>query len=129
MIRLMEALGYRCLGYVRQDFQILTRVLPGSDEMKMSVPGSRSNMPGRTGSNLPGLVENLASNDPEGFQDWVHHAKTALPDLRTVRTGEKPGEPGRYLSIQGSRRQHPPRTMWQYCGRFGSESPVFRKNS
>lgn len=52
------------------------------------------------GSNLPWVVESLQSSSPERFCDWIDHLRTALPDLDTVRTIERPDDRHRYLMLR-----------------------------
>ncbi len=54
------------------------------------------------GSNLPWVVEALKTNDLGRFERWVDHVRTALPDLRTVETIERPEDRRRYLVIEYS---------------------------
>jgi len=62
--------------------------------------------PGRTGhfipdgSILPWAVWHLQKRHPDQFNAWVDHLRTALPDLETVLTTEKPEDRTRYLTIR-----------------------------
>lgn len=51
------------------------------------------------GSNLPWVVQDLADNAPERLQEWVAHVRTALPDLQSIRTVERPEDRHRYLVL------------------------------
>jgi predicted ATPase len=51
------------------------------------------------GSNLPWAVEALRSSSEDRFARWVAHVRTALPDLRTVLTIERPEDRHRYLVV------------------------------
>jgi energy-coupling factor transporter ATP-binding protein EcfA2 len=51
------------------------------------------------GSNLPWVVHDLSERSPERVQDWVAHLQTALPDLRAIRTVERPEDRHRYLVL------------------------------
>lgn len=51
------------------------------------------------GSNLPWVVRDLEDNAPERLQEWVAHVRTALPDLRAIRTVERPEDRHRYLML------------------------------
>ncbi|MCR4413857.1 MAG: AAA family ATPase [Thermoguttaceae bacterium] len=51
------------------------------------------------GSNLPWVVERLRSAGGERFQEWLEHVRTALPDLRDVRTVQRPEDNHRYLVL------------------------------
>jgi len=51
------------------------------------------------GSNLPWVVADLESKAPERIQEWVAHLQTALPDLESIRTIERPDDKHRYLML------------------------------
>jgi hypothetical protein len=51
------------------------------------------------GSNLPWVIERLKQTSPEKFEDWIKHVRTALPDLRSIRTVERADDRHRYLMI------------------------------
>jgi predicted ATPase len=51
------------------------------------------------GSNLPWVVAAL-SKHPDRFAAWVAHLQTALPDIESIRTVERPDDRHRYLVIQ-----------------------------
>ncbi len=51
------------------------------------------------GSNLPWVVHALEEEDPGRLEDWVEHLRTALPDIRGVRTRERPEDRSRYLEV------------------------------
>lgn len=63
---------------------------------KPSPPGSpRQFMP--DGSNLPWVIHDLEMRNRERFERWIDHLRTAIPDLRTVTTVERPEDRNRYL--------------------------------
>jgi len=51
------------------------------------------------GSNLPWVIEFLRKNDPPKFQEWVDHLRTALSDLKDVRTVLRPEDKHRYIVL------------------------------
>ncbi len=51
------------------------------------------------GSNLPWVVADLEKRAPERLQDWIAHLQTALPDLESLRTVERPDDKHRYLML------------------------------
>jgi len=51
------------------------------------------------GSNLPWVVRDLEDSARERLQEWVAHVRTALPDLRAIRTVERPEDRHRYLVL------------------------------
>jgi predicted ATPase len=50
------------------------------------------------GSNLPWIIDNLQKH-PDRFRNWIEHLKTALTDLETIRTIERPDDKHRYLVL------------------------------
>lgn len=51
------------------------------------------------GSNLPWVIYELEDKYPENLADWVGHVQTALPEIRSIRTAERPEDRHRYLVI------------------------------
>jgi len=51
------------------------------------------------GSNLPWVIDNLQKKAPDRFRDWIAHLRTALPDIKDVRTVERPDDKHRYLVL------------------------------
>lgn len=51
------------------------------------------------GSNLPWVVAELTKY-PNRFDDWIAHVQTALPDIESIRTVERPDDRHRYLMIR-----------------------------
>ncbi|MCX7628732.1 MAG: AAA family ATPase [Geminicoccaceae bacterium] len=51
------------------------------------------------GSNLPWIVERVARENPERFEAWQDHVRTALPDIRKIETRERPEDRSRYLVV------------------------------
>jgi len=52
------------------------------------------------GSNLPWVVAELESRRPERMEQWVEHVRTALPDLRGIRTVLREDDKHRYLKLR-----------------------------
>lgn len=52
------------------------------------------------GSTLPWVVESLAKKHPKRFGDWLNHVRTALPDLKSIRTVERSEDRHRYLVLE-----------------------------
>lgn len=64
-----------------------------------SPPGKRRGF--RTdGSNLPWVIEDLSKNAPDRMAEWIAHLRTALPNLETIRTVERPEDRHRYLLVR-----------------------------
>ena len=51
------------------------------------------------GSNLPWVIESLKASSPDDFANWIRHLRTALPDIKNIRTVERPDDRHRYLVI------------------------------
>lgn len=51
------------------------------------------------GSNLPWFVAALQESALESFNAWIQHVRTALPDLKTIRTVEREDDRHRYLKL------------------------------
>jgi len=65
---------------------------------KASTPGqARGFKP--DGSNLPWVVAMLENAKSPRLQEWIAHVRTALPDLESVRTVERPDDRHRYLVL------------------------------
>lgn len=63
---------------------------------KASAPGQvRGFKP--DGSNLPWVIDNLQKKHEEKFRSWLAHLQTALPDIESIRTVERPDDKHRYL--------------------------------
>ncbi|MBI5017940.1 MAG: AAA family ATPase [Deltaproteobacteria bacterium] len=75
------------------------RVFLNSEAMRRPAkPGSPRNfLP--DGSNLPWVIETLRQA-PERYERWLAHVRTALPDVDTIDTVERPEDRHRYLRIR-----------------------------
>jgi predicted ATPase len=51
------------------------------------------------GSNLPWVIDHFKNMDPDRFQLWLSHLRTALPDLENVRTVDREDDRHRYLVL------------------------------
>ncbi len=51
------------------------------------------------GSNLPWVVNDLHERAPDRLREWIAHVRTALPDLRDIRTVERPEDRHRYIVL------------------------------
>jgi predicted ATPase len=51
------------------------------------------------GSNLPWEIENLQEKHPGNFNRWIHHLRTALPDIENIKTVERQDDRHRYLVL------------------------------
>jgi predicted ATPase len=51
------------------------------------------------GSNLPWTIKSFKSKDPIQFERWLSHVRTALPDIQTIETIERPEDRHCYLRV------------------------------
>ncbi|MCP4658231.1 MAG: AAA family ATPase [bacterium] len=77
----------------------IERLALNSEAMRRPAPPGSPTDFQPDGSNLPWAVEALRSADPERFERWIAHVRTALPDVRTVETIEREEDRHRYLRI------------------------------
>lgn len=70
-----------------------------SEAMRRPSPPGRPSEFQPDGSNLPWAIEKLAESNETAFQRWIAHIRTALPDIRTVETEERPEDRHRYLRV------------------------------
>jgi predicted ATPase len=75
------------------------RLALNSESMKKpSPPGSpREFQP--DGSNLPWTIEELRRRNSSKYEQWLAHARTALPDVESVETIEREEDKHRYLRV------------------------------
>jgi len=67
---------------------------------KASPPGQRRGL-SMDGSNLPWVISELElPKNRQQFQWWIEHLRTALTDLETIRTVERPDDKHRYLVLR-----------------------------
>jgi len=52
------------------------------------------------GSNLPWIIAELKSHHPDRFHRWIRHVQTALPELVTIDTVERPEDRHCYLVVE-----------------------------
>lgn len=52
------------------------------------------------GSNLPWVVDTLDKKHRRSLKDWIDHVRTALPDLKNIRTVERGEDRHRYLVLE-----------------------------
>ncbi|TWB24490.1 putative ATPase [Nitrospirillum amazonense] len=75
------------------------RLALNAEAMRMPSPAGspRDFLP--DGSNLPWVVHELEQKYPDRLGDWVEHLKTAIDDIETIRTIERPEDRSRYLEV------------------------------
>lgn len=52
------------------------------------------------GSNLPWVMDTLATGNPDRYKEWIKHLQTAFPDIEDIQTIERPEDRHRYLVIE-----------------------------
>lgn len=52
------------------------------------------------GANLPWVIYDLEQKYPSRLKDWIRHIQTALPDIETIFTIERPEDRHRYLVVK-----------------------------
>lgn len=72
------------------------------DSRKLREPSSPEKQRGfeTDGSNLPWVVHQLERDDPERLSEWVAHLRTALPELKDVRTHEREYNRARFVEVE-----------------------------
>ncbi|GGO04493.1 hypothetical protein GCM10010116_08860 [Microbispora rosea subsp. aerata] len=53
-----------------------------------------------SGENLPWLALNLQESDPDRFNAWIDHVRTALPQVRTIQAVEREEDHYAYFSVE-----------------------------
>jgi hypothetical protein len=60
------------------------------------------------GSNLPWAIEDLRRKNHKKFEQWIAHLRTAIPDIKTITTVERPEDKHRYLQVVSDVGLHAP---------------------
>lgn len=74
-------------------------ILINSEAMRRPAPPGSLDKLRPDGSNLPFAVEHVKKAQPHQFDQWIEHLRTALPDIETIDTVERPEDRHRYLRI------------------------------
>jgi predicted ATPase len=74
-------------------------IVLNSTSMRRPSPPGRQRGFRPDGSNLPWVIHDFMKNHPTDSARWVSHVRTALPDLKTIETIERPEDKHRYLRI------------------------------
>ena len=74
------------------------RLVLNSDAMRKPAPpgGPRDFQP--DGSSLPWVIDSLR-HSPDSFERWLAHVRTALPDVKSIETIERPEDKHRYMQV------------------------------
>ena len=75
------------------------KLMLNSEQMRRPSPPRAPKTFQPDGSTLPLVVERLATRERQRFEEWLRHVKTALPDLKTIRTVERKEDRHRYLVL------------------------------
>jgi hypothetical protein len=78
----------------------IDRLALNSERMRQPSPPRAPTVFLPDGSTLPWVVDRLASREPARFKDWINHVRTALPELKTVESIERPEDRHRYLVME-----------------------------
>ncbi len=76
------------------------RVVLNAEAMRLpSPPGSPLQfLP--DGSNLPWVIHEMEITDRTQLTRWVDHVRTAIPDIKTITTIERPEDRHRYITVE-----------------------------
>ena len=76
------------------------RLALNSERMRRPSPPSTPKVFLPDGSSLPWAVELLHKKHKRRLREWIAHVRTALPDLKTIRTVERSEDRHRYLVVE-----------------------------
>jgi len=76
------------------------KIVLNSESMRRPAPPGTPIAFQPDGSNLPWAIETLRSANRAQFDRWIAHIRTALPDIVTIETVERPEDKHRYLQIE-----------------------------
>jgi AAA15 family ATPase/GTPase len=76
------------------------RIVLNSEKLRLPTPPQSSLTFLPDGSNLPEVINALEKSHPDKLQQWLEHIRTALPDIRSVRTILRPEDQHRYLVVE-----------------------------
>lgn len=78
----------------------IQRLVLNSEAMRRPAPPGSPVEFQPDGSNLPWAINELKRKSPDRFQRWVEHVATALPELDTIETVERPEDRHLYLCVK-----------------------------
>ena len=78
----------------------IQRLVLNSASMRRPSPPGRPTGFRPDGSNLPWVISALQTSAPDRFTDWIACLQAVLPDLRSIRTIERPEDRHCYLVFQ-----------------------------
>jgi predicted ATPase len=68
--------------------------------IRMASPPGQSRGFKPDGSNLPWVIEQISQSNNSRIKNWIRHLKTALPDLKDIRTVLREDDKHRYLVLE-----------------------------
>ncbi len=77
----------------------IQQLVLNSQKIRMASPPGQVRGFRPDGSNLPWVIEDLRQGDQDRYKSWIAHLRTALPDIVSVRTIERPDDKHRYLVL------------------------------
>jgi predicted ATPase len=75
------------------------KIMLSSEALRRPSPPAKSRGFLTDGSNLPWVIHELEQKYPENLVSWVEHIRTALPEIQSVRTVERPEDRHKYLMV------------------------------
>jgi AAA domain, putative AbiEii toxin, Type IV TA system len=75
------------------------RIQLNAEKMRLPSPAGSPTTFLPDGSNLPWVVHELETRDPDGLQRWIEHVRTALPDIERIGTHDRDEDRARYLQV------------------------------
>ena len=77
----------------------LQRISLSGEALRRPSPPSTVAGIGPDGGNLANLIHNFKKEDTERFRLWILHVREALPEIKDIRTHERPEDQHRYLVV------------------------------
>ena len=85
---------------VRWFFELLAplqSICLSGEALRRPNPPSTTDGPGRDGGNLANFLHRFRGEDAKRYRLWMSHVREALPDIKDVRTHQRPEDHHRYL--------------------------------
>ncbi|MBN2491924.1 MAG: AAA family ATPase [Planctomycetes bacterium] len=76
------------------------RIALNAEAMRRPSPPGAPKTYAPDGSNLPWVAEHLRENDEDRFARWLDHVRGVIPELKNIRTVDRPEDRHRYLVLQ-----------------------------
>ena len=77
----------------------IDRIALHAESLRLPSPSGGTNRFALDGSNLPWVIDSLAKTDPEQFERWVEHVRTAIPDIEQIGTVLRDEDKKRYVQV------------------------------